>query len=131
MNKVYCPYCGAEMVLRDWQDIFFGKGNFYECVCGAKSPIKVSPDTAHAAAMTRYVEPNRVLTWGELVERIKLYPVWLEDKTYPRCSEWVNPEEEPYTEWELEMAEQAYGKFVRAWLRRPTEEERAEAGWNQ
>ena len=46
--------------------------------------------------MTRYVEPNRVLTWGELVERIKLYPVWLEDKTYPRCSEWVNPEEEPY-----------------------------------
>ena len=63
MDKVTpkCPYCGTEMVLRYWQDVFFGKGNFYECVCGAKSPIKVSPGEALAAAMRRYQPDNRVL----------------------------------------------------------------------
>lgn len=45
-----CPYCEDNMVLRDWQDIFFGKGYFYECSCGARSPIEVSVKTAFESA---------------------------------------------------------------------------------
>ena len=109
-------------------------GAYYECVsCKSDSPYIEDADDikseAHAAALRRWVEPNMVLTWDEFVERIKLYPVWLEDKTRPRCSEWVNPDEEPYTEWEFETAKQAYGKYARAWLRRPTDEEREAVAW--
>ena len=75
MDKVRCPYCGAEMVLRDWHDVFFGKGNFFECVCGAKSPIKASPDAARAAAMRRYQQENRGIDKCELKPG-KVY--WLE-----------------------------------------------------
>ena len=119
MDKVTpkCPYCGTEMVLRDWHDVFFGKGNFYECVCGAKSPIKVSHDEACAAAMRRWVEPNRVLAWEEFLA--------LPDKMLV-CREYRGDERySPRHMWE------GYGKTWRAWLRRPTDEERASTPWAQ
>jgi hypothetical protein len=45
-----CPYCDDRMVLRDWHDVFFGKGSFYECTCGARSPIEASQQTAYESA---------------------------------------------------------------------------------
>lgn len=138
MNKVKCPYCGAEMALRDWHDIFFGKGNFFECVCGAKSPIKASPDTAHAAAMERYVEPNRVLTFEEIMNLDPDGTTCVEERRTGAIKVILNFEIlEGFAEVLRDGGQDAvkkahghsYGRFSRAWLRRPTDEERAGAGW--
>ena len=133
MDKVWCPYCGAEMVLRDWHDVFFGKGNFFECVCGAKTPIKASPDAAHAAAMQRWQEPNRVLTLEEILALDPDGATCVESRRgeieAQLNSELRNEVAAVIEDYGTDNARKMYGKYARAWLRRPTDEERAGAGW--
>ena len=66
-KPVVCPWCGCDMVAREWQDIFHGKYNVYVCDgCEATSPIAYSEDTAYLAA-TR-TPPNKPLTLPELFD---------------------------------------------------------------
>jgi len=61
---VNCPWCGAEMVMRDegaWA--YMMCSNFD---CEAEAPVRRTVEEAHAAAMRRYVEPNRVLSWEDM-----------------------------------------------------------------
>lgn len=112
---VRCLHCGQLMVLRDWHDVFFGKGNCYECCCGARSPIKASPEAAYSAAMARYIEENRVLTWEEflaLPNKMLACREYRGDERYSPCHMW-----------------EGYGKTWRAWLRRPTDAEREAVPW--
>lgn len=129
-----CPHCGQETVLRDWHDVFFGKGNCYECACGARTPIKVSPDAAYSAAMARYVEANRVLTLAEAAERAKAHPL---EPLYMDTKEQNVHGSGAFTRAEgvlyiTERPEEFPGYNERwvFWLRRPTDEEREAAGWS-
>jgi len=68
-----CPYCGAEMYVGEpAARILPGWGtNRRYCVCGvcgSRSPVVhcLSDEPAIAAAMRRYVEPNRVLSWEDM-----------------------------------------------------------------
>ena len=137
MDNPKCPYCGAEMVLRDWHDIFFGKGNFYECVCGAKSPIKASPDTAHAAAMQRWQEPLKPLTLDEatgsdepcvFLEIRGKEPIWACDCVISSNFKGVHISFIGDPGRTL-VAIYDYCKTWRCWSRRPTDEERASTPW--
>ena len=116
MDNVRCPWCGSKMVIRDWQDIFFGKGNFFECVCGAKGPIKASPDTA-LAAMQRYVEPTGVAL-----------------RTCGTCASW-RPSELTNRVFCAYHSEDGHDYEIHAddycsdWERRPTDAERSAAPW--
>lgn len=80
-------------------------------------------------------EDARVLTWDELWT-VMPFVVWREDKGPGTleplaCIRGVylgrTPEEEPVT-FEVENF-RAYGKKFRCWTGRPTEEQRAAAGW--
>ena len=117
MDKVRCPWCGAEMVLRDWHDIFFGKGNFYECVCGAKSPIKASPDVARAAAMQRFIAHDKQI-----------------DGVCGNCRWCVESDKTNRMFCTFHGDEAEFETFADNWCsdftRRPTDEERAGAGWD-
>jgi hypothetical protein len=138
MDKVRCLYCGAEMVIRDWHDIFFGEGNFYECVCGAKSPIKVSRDEARAAAMQRYQPENRVLTLEEVEIAFSEGNVLYAENLVFGIKGWVRNQGDcsnlnchTYGEYPSNWGTfaRSYGIRWRLWLRRPTDAERAREGW--
>lgn len=67
---VFCPYCGANMLLKN--EIFnlqATDGNraryWYRCRnegCECDSPTRETAEEAYKAAVTRWQEPNRVLT---------------------------------------------------------------------
>lgn len=126
-----CPYCGAEMNLEDNEDVLFGlfadeeKMYWYQCntpLCGIHSPTNHTKVGAYRAAMSRWQEPNRVLTLDELQTYIGYawyegdhkwyhssfdYPVWIENGKY-------NYEGDLYDIPDVE------GRF---WLRKPTKAE--------
>jgi hypothetical protein len=58
MDKVRCPYCGAEMSRtgRYYDDY---EAYWYEYFdCEAESPVGETPQDAYAAAMRRWQEPR-------------------------------------------------------------------------
>lgn len=128
---VFCPYCGAKMLLKiGIFDLLETDGNcvlryWYKCTnaeCESKSPTGRTAEEAYKAAMTRWQEPNKVLTLEELQTYIGYawyegdhkwyhssfdYPVWIEDGKY-------NYEGNLYNIPDVE------GRF---WLRKPTKAE--------
>ena len=74
-----CLYCDDRMVLRDWHDIFFGKGFFYECSCGARSPIEASEQTAYESARR-----SGALTEEDLLSFTEQVPIYVKH----RYGEW-------------------------------------------
>lgn len=72
---VFCPYCGSKMLLKiGIFDLLETDGNcvlryWYKCTnaeCESKSPTGRTAEEAYKAAMTRWQEPNKVLTLEEL-----------------------------------------------------------------
>lgn len=117
---VRCPWCNGEMEPdRSYKSIMapgVGRTFWYFCdPCGAVSPRCDSPESAYAAAMRRYVEANRVLTWEEflaLPNKMLACREYRGDERYSPCHMW-----------------EGYGKTWRAWLRRPTDAERELTAW--
>lgn len=157
-QAVHCPYCGAEMTLEDNEDVLFGifldeeKMYWYQCnalSCGIHSPANHTKAGAYRAAMTRWQEPNRVLTLDEVLEIVRQnadgynHICWLE-KVDVRCistpgflggygihSEiYVNFDfYEVVTEYPDCVPAEEYGKTWRCWMRNPTAQEMAETPW--
>ena len=127
-DAVRCPYCGAEMKIEWWHaDSKSGgtSGNYFACKCGARSPQRATEVTAYEAAMQRYVETNRVLTFDELLSLDGEQEIWFEWRNWNMqliTRDWLSTEDEP-------VARQNYGKTARAWLRRPTDKEREAVAW--
>lgn len=147
MDKVTpkCPYCGTEMELdRTYKSMMMpgASGVFwYSCdVCGAEAPRCNSEESAHAAAMERYVEPNRVLTFEEIMNLDPDGTTCVEERRTGAIKVILNFEIlEGFAEVLRDGGQDAvkkahghsYGRFSRAWLRRPTDEERASTPWTQ
>lgn len=71
MEKVLCPYCGAEMKLDRHDDGYVFGAAYYVCVeCGSTSPTANTEAAALAAAQARYLPPSRPLT----LEEVKALP---------------------------------------------------------
>ena len=153
-----CPYCGAEMTLEDNEDVLFGlfadeeKMYWYQCntpSCGIHSPAHHTKVGAYRAAVTRWQEPNKVLTLEEVLKIVRQnadgynHICWLE-KVDVRCisipgflggygihSEiYVNFDfYEVVTEYPDCVPREGYGKTWRCGMRNPTAQEMAETPW--
>lgn len=139
MDKVTCPYCGAEMarseIFDGWDENADAPiGSFYRCECGASSP-EAKPDAAYAAAMQRWQEPNRVMTWDEVVARCKAgEPIVIQlgdDAANPFYIIGFNQIYEGSVQvfHMRTYRNREYGETWRCWSHRPTDEERAGARW--
>ena len=146
IDKVLCPYCGAEMVVVT--SIYFdspGWGGRTLCKgCNALGPRvtgyktkAAAKEAALAAAQARYLPPNRPLTLDEVKVHCKggtsATPLWVEfDEGINR---WVRiaPEkpgcELDYVTVFVSIMSSLYGKEWRCWLRKPTQAEMDAAGW--
>lgn len=148
----HCPYCGAEMILEDNEDVLFGlfsdeeKMYWYQCntpSCGIHSPANHTKEGAYKAAMKRRQEPNRVLTLEEVLEIANENNVqynhvcWLERNSnysiWPGC---IDTLEDGYLTFNEVGSEEfdrytakEYGIEWRCWLRMPTKEEREAVEW--
>jgi len=134
MDKVRCPYPhGGEMKLIAEYRETYTKYN-YACSCGARSPSCTTPDAAYAAAMQRYEPENRVLTLLEVLTLDLDGATCIEDKASGEIEAMLNSEilgefEELRRSEGIDAASKAYGRFSRAWLRRPTDAEREAVEW--
>lgn len=143
-----CPYCGAEM--RDENSVGFidNPRYWYRCTnkaCGITSPDKSTRWNAYRTAMTRYEEPNRVLTLDEVfVIACNDYNTEQETAMYLECREdnegyaIVTDVETDGSKILLEFSgigggcklnEKDYGRLWRCWRRKPTEKERENTPW--
>lgn len=125
-----CPYCGSEMRI-DPLHLQYNKQYRYKCFNDmALAPSRFTEDEAYSAAMQRHVEPLKPLTWEEFIRTIENDPVWMEDRELSGYNDWILPDE-PNDENSLREAEKTiYGREIRGWTRRPTNEERRAAHWN-
>ena len=135
-----CPYCGNEMkkqVLSDYKTLCF-----WLCPkCSATSPSAGTEESAYAAAMNRWQEPNRVLTRDELQKRIEqgvdVAPLWMEFGKVPSASRWMvtNAPDEAFVNDTVKnlLVVSGYGcnGIWRCWLRKPTAEEMATTPWER
>ena len=138
IDKVMCPYCGAEMKLDRYDDGYVFGAAYYVCQeCGSTSPTANTDAAALAAAQARYLPPNRPLTLEEVKAHCKgrtsATPLWVEfDEGINR---WVRiaPEkpgcELDYVTVFVSIMSSLYGKEWRCWLRKPTQAEMDAAGW--
>ena len=136
IDKVLCPYCGAEMLL-DCQDDGYEFGvSYYVCQeCGSTSPTANTDAAALAAAQKRYLPPNRPLTLEEVkgldADEVGDIPCFVEVE--PNWYEKVSDDFEPrlcadvICKGALDCA--TYNKLFRIWLRKPTQAEMDAAGW--
>ena len=154
-----CPYCGAEMQLYYEHSVHSDEYVAYRCPkCLTHSPMKMidylepsdkALSDAYIAAMTRWQEPNKVLTLEEVLEIARQnkdgynHICWIE-KVDVRCistpgflggygihSEiYVNFEfYEVVTEYPDCVPAEEYGKTWRCWMGNPTAQEMAETPW--
>ena len=146
MDNPKCPYCGAEM-LPDYPThcTYTCNGKYharFECPkCRAQSPLgwadtqALAVDTAHAAAMRRWQKPNRVLTLDEIIALDPDDATCVESRRgeieVQLNSDLRNEANAMVEDYGIDNARKLYGKHARAWLRRPTDEERAGAGWDK
>lgn len=139
IDKVLCPYCGAEMNLDRQDDGYVFGAAYYVCQeCGSTSPTANTEAAALAAAQARYLPPNRPLT----LEEIKAMDA--DDDGYIPCFVEVEPNqyEKDTDDFEPRLRADAickpslseptyYNKDYRAWLRKPTQAEMDAAGWGE
>lgn len=141
IDKVLCPYCGAEMKSSGWVSLINGNLAYTVCSnnrCKSAGPYVRGYETmaearaaALAAAQARYLPPNRPLTLEEVanLERDDMgYAIaWTENRRDEENHPW------PYVEADCvpKFAEyfEDYGKEYRVWLRKPTQAEMDAAGW--
>lgn len=136
IDKVLCPYCGAEMKLDRYDDGYAFGAAYYVCQeCGSTSPTANTDAAALAAAQARYLPPNRPLTLeeakaldadevGDIPCFMEIEPYWYEqdpDDFDPRLRADV------MCKGALDCS--TYNKHFRAWLRKPTQAEMDAAGW--
>ena len=136
VDKVLCPYCGAEMKLDSYDDGYAFGAAYYVCQeCGSTSPTANTDAAALAAAQARYLPPNRPLTLeeakgldadevGDIPCFVEVEPNWYEkgpDDIYPRLRADV------MCKGALDCS--TYNKLFRIWLRKPTQAEMDAAGW--
>lgn len=144
-----CPGCGEEMRLQQGDVGAPWEWSFYRCAqCGWTGPADHKPEAAYTAAMQRYVEPNRVLTLGEVqnlayVRYEQKHILVVEYRAIIKGAENVfrpcviaNERLRMVEIWEIYngasmtlMEKSMYGKRWRCWLRKPTQEEREAAPW--
>ena len=136
-----CPYCpdGVEMTLRltEYSDGTIAAA-YYECpVCEADSPYiedHIADDiraAAYEAAMKRYVEPLRPMTFEEYAACDDAVYLELAGRFADR-SRWKEPRTALSFVYFLlsdAAAGGQYGIDWRCWLRRPTDAERKAAKW--
>lgn len=142
-DKVLCPWCGAEMEADAAYHPGLNGKNLWNAwtsckndACCADGPIvsnigskQAALEAAIAAALHRYEPPIRPMT----LEEVKEYagdlcnsPLWMDD-TDPVMSEgWLYTAQVSYV---LKDIGHMYGKTWRCWPRKPTEDERKVAGW--
>ena len=136
-----CPYCGTEMhrthgLGGGLPEIYPDMIYWSECDnCGAESPKAHKRELADTAAMSRYHEPNRVLSLDD-VKALDGEPVWCEDRDGSGAWALVHNEEElcidaDYGDWEYYCYGWASKYGWRAWTSKPTDEERANARWEE
>lgn len=136
---VFCPYCGAKMLLKTGifdlleTDGYCVPRYWYECTneeCRSESPTGRTEEEAYKAAMKRRQEPNRVLTldelkcyngfiWCESRDGEVFEPGWVEDMyAYVRECETI-----------VLCNENIDWSKGRCWLRKPTEQEMENTPW--
>lgn len=127
MEKVLCPYCGAELKLEHYDDGYVFGAAFYMCPgCGSTSPTAGTNAEALAAAQARYLPPNRPLTLDEVkaleTDNWMCTPAWVE---FADCKKTIESGQIRLAPNVLE----GYGRDFRVWLRKPTQAEMDAAGW--
>ena len=132
-DNVLCPGCGEEMQI---QGPFFHRKNysgFFHCEsCGWESPTgwgdtkKEAEEAARAAALRRYEPQIRPMTLEEIKEhrdQQEANPIWIEWKHSPEDNGWILSRT-------LNVLTIKFNNLLwRCWPRKPTEEEREAAGW--
>ncbi len=132
VDKVLCPYCGAEMKLDRYDDGYEFGAAYYVCQeCGSTSPTANTDAAALSAAQARYLPPNRPLTLDEVkgLERDDMgYAIaWTENRRNEENHPWPYVEADCVPKFAGYFEE--YGKEYRVWLRKPTQAEMDAAGW--
>lgn len=141
IDKVLCPYCGAEMKSSGWVSLINGNLAYTVCSnnrCKSAGPYVRGYETmaearaaALAAAQARYLPPNRPLTLDEVkkLERDNMgYAIaWTENRRDEENHSWPYVEADCVPKFEEYFEE--YGKEYRVWLRKPTQAEMDAAGW--
>lgn len=121
MDKVYCPWCRREMKLGESLP-FSGVFAFY-CKCGAVSPNEGGAEEALKAALKRPLQ--KPLTLEEAKKEFALWFEYPPNIFNPRACLLPELYSSDY------RAESTYGIKWRCWATKPTDEERAEAKWNE
>lgn len=158
MDKVYCPWCGREMKLGESLP-FSGVFAFY-CKCGAVSPNEGGAEEALKAALKRPLQKPLTLEefcdrlcspvwfeshgtymgkkgWWMIPQKfIKIDGLMAYGAKYAQA--YPKRDEKVLIRFVCEQSSQsselgldAYGSVWRAWATKPTDEERAEAKWNE
>lgn len=143
MSSPTCPYCGKDMewarsyhsMLLPGQSVRF----WWACECGASSPHRAEEDEALAAAMQRWQEPLKPLALREVAgsEEPCVYMEIKGNETIRACDCVISGDLQcievsligsAMSSW---MPINLYGKKWRCWSRRPTDEERESAPWEE
>ncbi len=133
-EKVLCPYCGGEMNCNDFVKTN-GKYLAYT-MCSNKACQSIGPTVtgyetmtearaaALSAAQARYLPPNRPLTLEEVTQleadEYGEAPCWLENRGSSILATYTSTDPDELT---------CYGRYLRVWLRKPTQAEMDAAGW--
>ena len=138
-DKVLCPWCGAEMEMMATYsnyDVPVWGARMWCAKCTAAGPLvnddneATAKKAARAAALRRYEPPVRPMTLDEVKEHVtelEPYPLWLEDNDEPSNTGWIYGH--IVRDW-LDGYSEPYGYGWRCWPRKPTDEERKEAKWD-
>lgn len=147
-----CPYCGGEMEIDTFENYLGWCGQAVCKACKSRGVLKryymqqgEAERAAYEAAMQRYVEPNRVLTLEEIIDKvfdaISGVPVWVEhindtgQKLAWKLSGWqvVRGAERCVLIFETEyrVNTRNINKTWRCWLRKPTQKEMATMPWRE
>jgi len=108
---------------------------WWACECGAASPDRAEEDEALAAAMQRYVEPNRVLTLAE-VKALNGCPVWCEGRdgsgkwAFVQVGDGVCVDSD-YDDWEFYCYGWTNERGWRAWTKKPSKRAMAANQWRE
>lgn len=150
-NKVFCPYCGAEMNIMNDAMSLFGIKNaiklyWYKCSnkdCESESPAKETEEKAYKAAVKRYEEPNRILMIDEMTSAKRCFVEWKGTFDVEECGAAIvvsdiNPEtwkEEKKLKLYMKSGAiynrdlSSYGVTVRCWKKNPTSDDYDNVEW--
>lgn len=147
IEKVLCPYCGAEMKISGWVSLINGNLAYTVCSnnrCKSAGPYVRGYETmaearaaALSAAQARYLPPNRPLTLEEAkgldADEVGDIPCFAEIE--PNWKEQDPDDFEPRLRanvvWKDALCRETYNKLYRIWLRKPTQAEMDAAEWGE